>query len=140
MTRIDLLLASYLLLGVVAALFATNPWLAIRAIAISVSGVVIFWIARCLREAGLARALLGGAGLAVVLAAITALLQTYGIDLAVFSENRAPGGTLGNRNFVAHIAAFGLPLVLLAALRAREPAAGFSSPRSASWSSRPRWS
>ena len=28
-------------------------------------------------------------------------------------------GTLGNRNFVAHIAAFGLPLVLLAALRAR---------------------
>ena len=123
MTRIDLLLASYLLLGVVAALFATNPWLAIRAIAISVSGVVIFWIARALREAGLERALLGGLAVAVVLAAITCLLQTYGIDLTVFSENRAPGGTLGNRNFVAHIAAFGLPLVLLAALRARSGSA-----------------
>ena len=33
MTRIDLLLASYLLVGVVSALFATNPWLAIRAVA-----------------------------------------------------------------------------------------------------------
>lgn len=119
MVRVDLLLASYLLLSVVSALFATNPWLAIRAVAISVSGVLIFWIARALREAGLERALLGALAFAVVLAAITCLLQTYGIDLAIFSENRAPGGTLGNRNFVAHIAAFGLPLVLLAALRAR---------------------
>jgi O-antigen ligase len=125
MTRIDLLLASYLLAGVVSALFATNPWLAIRAVAISVSGVMIFWIARALREAGMERALLGGLAAAVVLAAITCLLQTYGIDLAVFSENRAPGGTLGNRNFVAHIAAFGLPLVLLAALRARSGGAFF---------------
>jgi O-antigen ligase len=119
LTRIDLLLVAYLLLGVVSALFATNPWLAMRAVAVSVSGVVIFWIARALREAGLERALLGALAAAVVLAAITCLLQTYGIDLVLFSENRAPGGTLGNRNFVAHIAAFGLPLVLLAALRAR---------------------
>jgi O-antigen ligase len=119
MTRIDRLLAWYLLAGVVSALFATNPWLAIRAVTISASGVVIFWIARALREAGMERALLGGLAAAVVLAAITCLLQTYGIDLAVFSENRAPGGTLGNRNFIAHVAAFGLPLVLLAALRAR---------------------
>jgi O-antigen ligase len=124
MTRIDLLLVSYLLLGIVSALFATNPWLAIRAVAISVSGVMIFWIARVLRE-GLERALLGGLAAAVVLAAITCLLQTYGIDLPLFSENRAPGGTLGNRNFVAHIAAFGLPLVLLAALRARSSGAFF---------------
>lgn len=125
MTRIDLLLASYLLVSAISALFATNPWLAIRAVAISVSGVVIFWIARALRAAGLARVLLGGLAVAVVLAAITSLLQTYGIELAVFSENRAPGGTLGNRNFVAHIAAFGLPLVLLAALRARRGGAFF---------------
>jgi O-antigen ligase len=118
-TRVDRLLAYYLLLGVIAAVFATNPWLALRAVAISVSGVVIFWIARALREAGLARPLLNALALAVVLAAVTSLLQTYGVALTIFSENRAPGGTLGNRNFVAHIAAFGLPLVLLAALRAR---------------------
>lgn len=119
MTRIDLLLAAYLGLSVISALFATNPWLAIRAVAISVSGLLLCWVARALRETGLARPLLNALALAVVLAAITSLLQTYGIDLELFSENRAPGGTLGNRNFVAHIAAFGLPLVLLAALRAR---------------------
>ena len=125
MTRIDLLLALFLLLSVVSAVFATNPWLAMRAVAISVSGVVMFWIARVLREAGLGHALSNGLAFAVVLAAITCLLQTYGIELLVFSENRAPGGTLGNRNFVAHIAAFGLPLVLLAALRARTGKAFF---------------
>jgi O-antigen ligase len=55
---------------------------------------------------------------AVVVAAMTSLLQTYGLHSFLFSENRAPGGTLGNRNFIAHVAAFGLPLVLLFALRA----------------------
>jgi O-antigen ligase len=117
--RVDRWLVYYLVLSAIAAVFATNPWLAMRAVAISVSGVVIFRVARALREAGLARPLLNVLALAVVLAAVTSLLQTYGVDLVVFSENRAPGGTLGNRNFVAHIAAFGLPLVLLAALRAR---------------------
>src|SRR5690349_2311107 len=119
MTRIDLLLAAYLLLSVISALFAQNPWLAIRAVTISASGVLLFWIARALREGGLARPLLNALAFAVVLAAITSLLQTYGLDISLFAENRAPGGTLGNRNFVAHIAAFGLPLVLLVAFRAR---------------------
>ena len=54
-----------------------------------------------------------------MLAAVTALVQAYGIWLPFFAETRAPGGTLGNRNFVGHAAAFGLPLVLLAALRGR---------------------
>jgi hypothetical protein len=47
--------------------------------------------------------------------------------MAIFAINRAPGGTLGNRNFVAHLAAIGLPLCLLASLRAKRffiPAAG----------------
>jgi O-antigen ligase len=51
--------------------------------------------------------------------AVTSLLQAYGLEWRFFSQNRAPGGTLGNRNFIAHAAAFGLPLVLLAVLRAR---------------------
>jgi len=118
-TRIDLLLAAYLLVSVISALFAQNPWLAMRAVAISVSGIVLFWVGRALAEGGVARPVLNALAFAVVLAAITSLLQTYGIDIALFAENRAPGGTLGNRNFVAHIAAFGLPLVLLVALRAR---------------------
>lgn len=117
-TRVDLLLLAYLLLGALSALSAANPWLAARALAVSASGVAIFWAARGVREAGLARPLLGALAFAVVVGAATSLLQTYGVRTELFSVNRAPGGTLGNRNFVAHLAAFGLPIVLLGALRA----------------------
>jgi O-antigen ligase len=119
MTRIDLLLAGYLLLGALSAVFATNPWIAVRALAISASSAIVFWTARVLRERGRADPLLNALALAVIAAAVTSLLQTYGVETTLFSENRAPGGTLGNRNFVAHVAAFGLPLVLFATLRAR---------------------
>ncbi|HYK04749.1 MAG TPA: O-antigen ligase family protein [Thermoanaerobaculia bacterium] len=117
--RVDLALTGFLLLSGIAAVFALNPWLAVRALAVSASGITLFWVARALREAGLARPLLNAMALAIVLASITSLLQAYGVRLDIFSTNRAPGGTLGNRNFVAHAAAFGFPAVLLAALRAR---------------------
>jgi hypothetical protein len=115
---VDVLLVGYLLLSLVSALFATNGWLAVRALTISASGIAIFWAARALRDAGLARPLLTGLAVAVVVGACTSLLQTFGVNTDLFSVNRAPGGTLGNRNFVAHMAAFGLPIVLLATLRA----------------------
>jgi len=115
--RIDLLLAVFVLLGAVSVVFATNRWLGLRAMAIGASGVLLMMAARRLREVGLAPPLLRTLGFAVVLIAITSLIQAYGVDTDFFSENRAPGGTLGNRNFVAHAAAFGFPLVLLAAMR-----------------------
>ena len=118
-TRIDRLLAGYVGLGVLSALFATNRWLGLRALAISASSLLLFWVARRLREAGYARALVTALAFAVVAIAVTSLLQTYGLETSLFSENRSPGGTLGNRNFVAHAAAFGLPLVLLAAIGAQ---------------------
>lgn len=116
---VDLLLILYLVLSAVSAIFATNPWLAGRALAISVSGVVLFWSARALRDAGLARPLLGTLAFAVVLAAASSLLQAYGVWIDLFSTNRAPGGTLGNRNFVAHAAAFGMPVLLYVTLSAQ---------------------
>ena len=112
-TRIDLLLLGFLGLSVLSLLFATNHALAFRALALSVSSYLIYRAARTVPQSPLLNAL----ALAVVLACVTALLQAYGVWLPIFSENRAPGGTLGNRNFVGHMAAFGLPLVLLAALR-----------------------
>jgi O-antigen ligase len=118
-TRTDRLLFAFLALSAVAALFATNHWLALRALTLSASGIAIFVAARAVRDAGLARPLLNALALAVVLACATSLLQTYGVDVDLFASTRAPGGTLGNRNFVAHAAAFGFPLVLLAAIRAR---------------------
>jgi len=114
---LDWLLLGFFALSAISALFATNEWLSFRALAITASSLVVFWVARAVREAGLVQPLLRVLAFAVVLIATLALLQAYGVDSIFFSENRAPGGTLGNRNFVAHAAAFGLPLVLLAALR-----------------------
>lgn len=117
--RVDYALFAVVALSAASAIFATNPWLAMRALAITASAAVLYWSAQRLRAEGLAGPLLSALALAIVAAAVTSLMQTYGIETTLFSENRAPGGTLGNRNFVAHAAAFGLPLVLLAALSAR---------------------
>jgi O-antigen ligase/polysaccharide polymerase Wzy-like membrane protein len=116
MTRVDLLLTAYIVFGALSALFATNRWLGLRGVAVSASGVLIFWIARALNEADLQRPLLAGIAVAVVIAAGTALFQAYGLRIDFFAMSRVPGGTLGNRNFVAHVAAFGLPVCMLMAM------------------------
>ena len=118
-TRVDRCLVVFLLAGVVSALLAPNGWNAVRALAISLSGVAVFWSARALREVGLAGPLVAGLALAVVAAAFTALLQAYGLSTDFFSTNRAPGGTLGNRNAVGHLVALGFPLLALAAVETR---------------------
>jgi hypothetical protein len=126
----DVLLAAFLLVCTLSALFATNHWLALRSLAITVSGVLVFWTARSLRAAGLARPLLLTLAGGVVVAAGTALLQAYGVESGLFAERRAPGGVFGNRNFMAHFVALGTPLLLLATLESRRrrevwlPAAG----------------
>lgn len=117
--RVDVLLALFVALGAASAAFAANPWAAGRALAIGASGVVIFWSARALARAGLGGPLLAGLALAVAVGAATSLAQAYGARSDFFSLNRAPGGTLGNRNSVAHLCAFGLPLLLACGLRAR---------------------
>ena len=119
---IDAVLAAFLLFGVVSALFAVNVWAAERALAISCSGVALFWSASAVRRAGLVSPLLVALALGVVLAAVTSLAQAYGVQTEYFSLNRAPGGTFGNRNFIAHICAIGLPVVALVALTARRGA------------------
>ncbi len=119
---VDLLLVLFLGLGLASSVLATNPWNAARALAISVSGVGVFWAARAVREAGLSPRLLAAIAVAVVVGCVTSLLQTYGVETDFFSINRAPGGTFGNRNFVAHMAAFGLPVLLLVTVTARHAA------------------
>ena len=121
LTRVDTLLAAFLVLSAVSALGATNGWLAWRALAVSLAGIGLFWAARTLAGAGLARAVLAGVALAVVAAAVTSLLQAYGVSTELFSLNRAPGGTLGNRNFVAHEIVAGLPTLVYLAVGTRRP-------------------
>jgi hypothetical protein len=119
-TPADVLLLAFLGLSIVSAAVAPNPWLAIRAVGITWSGLVLFWSARELGRAGLQRPLLLGLCIAAVTGIATALLQAYGLaDTVFFSRNRAPGGSFGNRNFAAHLAALGLPTLLTVVLQAR---------------------
>src|SRR5512133_1113500 len=115
---VDILLGIFLVLSFVSAIFATNRWAAERALAISLSGAALFWVASTLRKAGLVRPLVIALAVAVVIGAATSLAQTYGVQSEYFSLNRVPGGTFGNRNFIAHLAAIGAPVVMLVALTA----------------------
>jgi O-antigen ligase len=119
LSRADLALAAWLILSALSALFATNHWVAHRALAISVSGAAVFWSARAAASAGFGPALARLLALAVVLGAITALAQAYGVKMEFAALNRAPGGTFGNRNFMAHLAAAGVPLILWCIASAR---------------------
>jgi O-antigen ligase len=123
-TVVDVLLATFLVSSVVSTLFAINLWAAERALAMSLSGAALFWVASALRRAGRVRPLHIAVAWSVVIGAATSLAQAYGVQTEYFSLNRAPGGTFGNRNFVAHLAAIGTPVVMLVALTARP---GFGS-------------
>ena len=115
----DGLLALFLLWSAASALFATNHWLAQRALGVSVSGAIVFWGARSVAERGSYRPILIAAAIAAVCAAMFSLVQAYGLESEYFSTNRAPGGTFGNRNFVAHIAVIGLPSLVWCTVTAR---------------------
>jgi len=101
--------------------FATNHWLATRALAITLSSLVIFHAAYRVARRGAGRWLLAGLALAFVVASLTGLAQAYGLTLPILAESRAPGGTLGNRNFLAHLIAIGAPVLLLGLAEAGGP-------------------
>src|SRR5258708_30735293 len=121
--RADQFLIAAMALTGVSAGFATNPWLAERAVAVFAGGLVCFWCARSLSRAGYSHALVAALALAGVAGAATALLQAYGVRTDLFSLNRAPGGPFGNRNFMAHASAIALPALVYSALRATSPPA-----------------
>jgi O-antigen ligase len=116
--RTDAALALYLLIGALSALFAPDGWSAARALAVTLSGACLFWSARSSGDET-RRAVVAAASAAAVAAAATCAAQAYGVRFALFSPHRAPGGTLGNRNFVAHIAVVCAPALILAVVRAR---------------------
>jgi O-antigen ligase len=121
--RVDFFLIAFAVLSVVSALLATNRWLSTRSVAITLSGLAVFWCARALSASGFRRAIIGTVVFATVLGAATSLAQAYGIESDYFTLSRAPGGTFGNRNFVAHVSAIGVPLLIWYAVTARRLAA-----------------
>ena len=117
---VDTLIAGFLALSLISALLATNGWLAMRGFGLSLAGAGLFWTARTLARAGHGPRLLGALAAGVVLGALTGLIQAYGlVTTELASTVRAPGGTFGNRNFMAHLVAIGLPTLLLVTLQAR---------------------
>jgi O-antigen ligase len=123
--RIDWLLIGYLALSTASAVLAENHWLATRALAISLSGAAVFWVGRVLRRDGFARPVLWTVAIAGTLGAAMSLMQAYGVTSEYFSLNRSPGGTFGNRNFMAHIGAIVAPTVLYCGLTTRRTVAAF---------------
>lgn len=117
--RFDRWLIAVLAWSALLAARAVNPWLGLRAAALTGSTIVLFEAARILAFDA-RRILLGGAALAVTVGAATAVAQAYGLELGgVLAESRAPGGTFGNRNFMAHVVAIGLPLMITGTAVAR---------------------
>lgn len=116
---VDVLLLVFLGWSAASALFATNHWVAQRALAISISSIAVFWYSRYAAQRGGYRTILVACAIATVVAAAAGLAQAYGIRSDYFSLNRAPGGLFGNRNFVAHVCAIGLPSLLWATVTAR---------------------
>ena len=120
---VDVPLVGFLALSILSTLLAENGWLAFRALGVSLSGAVLFWCGRTLARAGRSQALLVALALAVVLGALTALAQAYGlVTTSLASLSRAPGGTFGNRNFMAHLVTIGLPVLLLVSVESRSRA------------------
>ena len=119
LTRADLALIAWMGLSLVSGLFATNHWLAGRAVAVTLSGGVIFWSARRLAAAGLGGAVARVVAVVIVIGSLTAIAQAYGLKMEFAALNRAPGGTFGNRNFMAHLAAIGVPVLLFCIATAR---------------------
>ncbi len=118
-TRLDRSLVMFIALSAVSALLATNGWLALRAFTITVSAAFVWWSARTAAAHGGRDVLIRGLAIATVIGAATALAQAYGVSSDLASLSRAPGGTFGNRNFMAHLAAAGMPLLGYLALTAR---------------------
>jgi hypothetical protein len=108
--------------SVVSTVFATNPWLALRATTLTITALAALITARHVAALGATSTLLGWAASAATLGAATGLLQALGVDHVFFNELRAPGGTFGNRNFLAHLAAATLPLLAYLILTVRRTA------------------
>lgn len=117
--RVDFFLIAFGALSLASALLASNRWLSMRSVAVTLSGLAAFWCARSLSANGLRRPLMAVIILATVLGAATSLAQAYGLESDFFTLNRAPGGTFGNRNFVAHVSAIGVPLLVWYAVTAK---------------------
>jgi O-antigen ligase len=112
------LLVAFVGVGALSAALAENRWLALSGWGIGLSSLVLLLAAREVAEryrwgvlSGLVTAAVLGAGLGIA--------QAYGVDWDWLADTRPPGGTFGNRNFLAHLSVLAAPPLLVLAARVR---------------------
>jgi O-antigen ligase len=117
-TAIDALVLVGLLLAV-ASVFGhdTSSALSWRGLVVAASSTAAFLVARTTRDDPRLPMLLA---IAVAIGAVTAVAEIYGL-VSISMPGRAPGGTEGNRNFMAHALVVGLPALLVPCLRDERP-------------------
>jgi hypothetical protein len=117
----DLLLGAFVALTVASALQpAANPWLASRSLVVTFAAAAAFWCGRALAVRSPGRLQGAIAGVAVV-AAMIAIAEAQGWIDGWAPRGTAPGGTFGNRNFMAHTLVLVVPLLCAAGATARRP-------------------
>jgi O-Antigen ligase len=112
-------LAVLVLVTFASGVMASDGWLALRGGSLLVTGAAAFVTARYLAAVGVSSILLSWCGVAGIVGASTGLAQAYGVRSPLFAVTRLPGGTFGNRNFMAHFSGLALPVLMLVALSAR---------------------
>ncbi|AKJ06199.1 O-antigen ligase [Archangium gephyra] len=118
---VDLSMGAFAALGVLSALtVAHNPWLALGAVGVTLSGSILFASTRALAESGRREAILLAVAIAAGLLALSMLLEAYGPLQGLSISKRAPGGMLGHRNRAAHLLVLSLSVSWLCFIRARD--------------------
>jgi O-antigen ligase len=112
-------LVALVVITIASGILASDGWLALRAGSLVLTGAAAFVTARYLAAAGAGSILLSWCGVAGVAGAATGLAQAYGVHSPFFATTRVPGGTFGNRNFMAHFAGIALPGLMLGVLSTR---------------------
>ncbi|MGD8276377.1 MAG: O-antigen ligase family protein [Gemmatimonadota bacterium] len=119
---IEVLLGTFVAWSALSTIFATNHWIALRAFGVGTSAFLVFLCARRVAAEGGGSVALRGLALAAIAGAAIGLAQAYGARIEWIAGDRPPGGTFGNRNFLAHFTAISTPLLLLLATRSRRAA------------------
>jgi len=104
--------------GALSAALAQNRWVALDSWGIGLSSLVLFLSAREIAPT-LRWPVLSGLLAAAVAGAALGLAQAYGADWVWMSDTRSPGGTFGNRNFLAHVSVLAIPPLSIIVLRTR---------------------
>jgi hypothetical protein len=116
---VEFLLALFIGWSALSAVFATNHWIALRAFGLSFSAFIVFIAARQLAPTSWAARVLAVLAIAGTVAAAIGVAQAYGVEMPWLATERAPGGTFGNRNFLAHFVTLAMPVVIVSILSAR---------------------